>query len=126
MAVYATLVWPVWLAMSWNPGAWTRTLLLVMLLATALKGTLRAHLLFTTRFNAPAIGGDVRRTRSWLLGSDLAVSGALVAASVDLIGSRPAVGVAISGFGIGIAGAPVAIEPATTRAAVPREDGPPA
>jgi len=121
MATYAGLVYPVWHAKWWNEGPVMWGLLLVMVLAAAFNGTLRAHWLFTARFNWPAVGSELRRAGPWVRGSDLVIGAVLLASAIGLLATHMAAGATLAAFGVGVAAASLIIEPATTRAAFPRD-----
>ena len=121
MATYAALVYPVWQAKWWNEGPLNWSLLLLMIVAAAFNGTLRAHWLFTAHFNPAEISTELRRAGSWVRASDLGISLVLVATAIGLLGTHMAAGVTLAAFGVGVAAVSMVVEPATTRAAFPRE-----
>lgn len=116
MAVYAALVFPIWQVKRRGGDAWTLGLLLAMISAAAFNGTLRTHLLFTARFNRPAMAAELRRSRRWVMASDLIVSAVLLATAATIARGWTDLAVTLAAFGIGVAAATFIIEPATTRA----------
>ncbi len=120
MGVYALMTCFVWLARKSMPGPVILGLFVALVVAAALNGTLRAHLLFTYRYNRRATGTEMRNTAAWRYWSDWGVAGLLLAAAVFASGSHVAVAAMFAAVAVGCVVGFLVIEPATTRAAFPR------
>lgn len=118
MVVMAAMIPPVWWMAETIANDLTRALLLATIATVVVNGTIRAHLLFTYRFNRKAIGAQVRRSQRLLLVADWAFAIVLVTCG---FGVRTHVGHAALLAGVGLAWAVSAqlIEPATREAAFP-------
>jgi serine/threonine protein kinase len=82
-------------------------------------GTLRTHLLFTSRFNARAMAEQLHRTRTWLVSADTLFSSALALGALRTMGADPLAASALVAVAVGYAIVFFFVEPSTTRAIFP-------
>ncbi len=116
MLVYSWMVYTVWKVKDGVPTSWSLILFFGVLGCAVANGTLRTHLLFTSRFNRSAIRIELRRAASWMLRIDVAFVLLLLVASVavsDLGHMRAGVLAAVA---VGYAVVALVVEPATVRA----------
>jgi cytochrome c biogenesis factor len=108
-----------WLASARVGTDWSVALFFGYVAAAALNGTLRVHLLFTERHNAPAFKGERRRARPWLRGSDIVLGIVLMILAVVVARLGTALAIVLAAVGAGEIIVSVAVEPETEAAAFP-------
>lgn len=113
-ALMASILWMIRTSMMPRVGF---VAFLAIVAATAVSGTLRAHLLFTHRFNRNALAAEMKNTALWRRLSDWGVAIALLAAAAATASAHAAISALIAAAAVGIIVAFEIIEPATTRAA---------
>jgi predicted Ser/Thr protein kinase len=118
--VYAVMTAFAWLGNQSARRDWTILLFFACVAAAALNGTLRVHLLFTERHNAPAFRGELRRATPWLRGSDTVLGLVLMALAMAVAPDYTSLAILLAAVGAGSIIVSVAVEPATTDAAFPR------
>ncbi len=120
LLLYGAMIGIGWLVLEQGSAGWTMRAIFFAILASAIgAGTLRAHLLFTWRFNADALSDQLRRTRPWLIGTDALFSVALM---LGALWAMPVSSLAASAFAavsVGHAFAFFFVEPTTTRTIFP-------
>jgi len=116
VGVYTVMIVVAWLAHQSASRDWTVVLFFAGVAAAALNGTLRVHLLFTERHNAPAFRAELRRATPWLRASDTALGLVLMALAIAVAGVHSSVAILLAAVG---AASIIAVEPATTDAAFP-------
>jgi hypothetical protein len=117
MLVYAGMVYPVWRASEWTGSQWMIAVFYVALLTAAINGVLRTHLLFTERFNATALAGQLRDVVPWVRRSDAIYGLMLFVAAVPIARDHKAVTTLMASVAVGAAVTFLIVEPQTTRAA---------
>jgi serine/threonine protein kinase len=118
MTLYSLMGIVMWTVKSWAPGAPGLLLFVAYVASAALNGTLRAHLLFTSRHNESEMRAELARTAALRFWSDWGIVGALAVAAMTAAGGHPAVAALLVAIAVGSAAAFTIIEPATTRAAL--------
>lgn len=111
-AVTITALWPV-------RNLAVPPLVLAALAAAIANGTLRSHLLFTSRFNAVALPDQLRRVQGWLRRIDWIFSGLLMPTALLLLSAVPLIAGMLLAVSVGYGVVFLAIEPATAAAIVP-------
>jgi hypothetical protein len=123
MAFYVLMVAALWLVKASQPGLLTALPFFAGVTAAVTSGALRAHLLFTRRFNAEALADERRRVTPWVQGSDLALSVMLFAVAGAVFFERQTVAGALTAAAVINGILSLAVEPATTQAVFGRQRG---
>ena len=119
--LYAVTVVVVWDIREQSSG---NTLLLFYgVLASAIgNGTLRIHLLFTSRFNAAALGSEMKRVRRWKTRIDWCFTVLLLAAAAAILPELQLISGVLAAVAVVYLVVFLVIEPATTSAVFPESD----
>lgn len=119
--LYAVTIMVVWDIREQSSG---NTLLLFYgVLASAIgNGTLRVHLLFTSRFNAAALRSEMKRVRRWTTRIDWCFTALLVAAAAAILPELQLISGVLAAIVVVYLVVFLVIEPATTRAVFPDSD----
>ena len=119
--LYAVTVVVVWDIREQSSG---NTLLLFYgVLASAIgNGTLRIHLLFTSRFNAAALGSEMKRVRRWKTRIDWCFAVLLLAAAAAILPELQLISGVLAAVAVVYLVVFLVIEPATTSAVFPESD----
>jgi hypothetical protein len=121
MAVSAVMVWPVAMVHGAAGSDWTLAVLLAVIAAAAVNGTLRAHLLFLAAFSLRELRVQVERSAPWLQRSDRLFAALLLLSAVPTAREHPVRSAILAAVALGWTATSVVIEPATRRAAFPDE-----
>jgi len=119
MAVAAGMVWPVAMVHGATGSDWTLALLLSVIAAAAVTGTLRAHLLFLAAFGMGELRAQLGRSAPWLQRSDRLFAALLLLSAVPTARDHPARSAILAAVAVGWMATSLVIEPATRRAAFP-------
>jgi hypothetical protein len=92
---------------------------LLLVLAASLDGALRVHLVFTERFNAPALAHQVSRAARLLRAADWMIAALTLIIALTLARSHTATAAGFAAISVIITVMFVLIEPATQDAAFP-------
>jgi serine/threonine protein kinase len=114
---YLLLLAPLWQTRTaWGSGDRSLFVFLAGVVAVIVAGALRLHLWFASRHYLHDWAGQHRRSRRWIRGADLILSGVLLLAGVAAIRAEaPAILMVASAAAVAVSS--TIIEPATTRAA---------
>ena len=119
--LYGLMLYPVWRVRDWMPGRWG---LLVFIAAVAVVGVaanLRLHLWFASRVYPDALAEQRRRSSRWILGSDALFAVLLLATAAGIWPDHSEWAALFIAAAISGAFSARLMEPATTRAAFPRD-----
>jgi hypothetical protein len=105
-----------WVAL-WVGGAAQYPLFFGLLALGVTATTLRAHLLFVSRYRAPAMAAEWRRAMPWLRALDLAFAAINAGAAVAIGPAHPVASSIVLAAATILAAAVTVIEPATARSA---------
>lgn len=121
MVLYGLMVIVVWDMWDWTPGGWTLALLFGVLGCTVVNGTLRTHLLFTYRFNRPAIAAEIQRATPWLRRFDWLFVSLLMAVAVAISIERRILAGFLAAVSLGYGSVFLFVETATVRSVFAKE-----
>ena len=121
MLVYSWMVYTVWRVKEGIPTGWSLMLFFGVLGCAVANGTLRTHLLFTSRYNRSAIRAELRRVTSWLLRIDVLFVVLLLVASVAVSDLGHITAGVLAAVAVGYAVVALVVEPATIRAIFARD-----
>ena len=116
VVIYGALIFPMWSARELIGGAAGRALFLTALAAAIVASSLRLHRWFTYRWYPGELPHVHRTSRIALAGADFLFAITLFTAGIALSGTHDGLAVLLVAFGVGVAVAFAAIEPATARA----------
>jgi hypothetical protein len=114
--VSALLILDGWVAL-WVGGAAQYPLFFGLLALGVTATTLRAHLLFVSRYRAPAMAAEWRRAMTWLQALDLTFAAINAGAAVAIGPAHPVASSVVLAAAAILAAAVTVIEPATARSA---------
>jgi predicted Ser/Thr protein kinase len=118
---YTITIWPAWQARGVIGGPVGRGFFIALLAAVVLTGTLRLHRWFTSRFYPRELDWVRQRSVRWIAAGDALFVLALVSAALLIRGEDSSLDLALVAIAIGAAVSALVIEPATARAAFPRD-----
>ena len=116
LVLYGLMIFSVWKIKEWVLGGWALLVFFGVLGCVAVNGTLRTHLLFTSRFNPGAIQAEMRRVSPWIRHIDWLFSALLVMAALAVSFDHHVVGGLLAAVSIGYVAVFLVVEPATARA----------
>jgi len=116
-AGYYGMLYPVWKARVWTPGARGTLLFLAAVAAAGVAANLRLHLWFTSRFYPAELPAQRARAALAIRVADVAFAAVLAAAALLIHDSHPFWAALLLGAAVADVVSVWAIEPATTRAA---------
>ncbi len=119
-AAYA-LLFPLWKAREWIGGAPGSTLFFASLIAVGIAANLRLHLWFTSTHYASELEGQMRRVSPWLHWSEAIFVLLLAGAAAGISGIHAFWAALLLGAAVALVVSILAIEPATTRAALGKQ-----
>jgi serine/threonine protein kinase len=119
--VYGSLLVPVWFARKWTGGVAGPLLFLAALVAVIVAGTLRLHLWFIFRSAASEWRTQRERSAGWIRLADVGFVAVLVGCAGFVLESHGDVAILLVGVAVAVLLSATVIEPATTRAAFPRD-----
>jgi hypothetical protein len=124
---YYTMLVPLWLVKKWTEGgeaaAWGSAIFFIALVPVGVAGILRIHLWFTSRYYPAELSHQRRRAALWVHFADALFVALLLSGAYLIAVSRAATATLLVAFAVGFLISATMIEPTTSRAAFPREDG---
>lgn len=124
IALYGLMGLAAWKVKESNAGKWSVLLFFGILICGALNGTLRTHLLFTSRFNRRAMNRQLQGSFPWIRRCDWVFVSLLLAAAVAVSADHHVVAGLLAGVAIAYLVVFLVVEPATAGAAFGGEHGP--
>ena len=115
--VVCVMLVPVWLVKHWVSGRVTGTVFYAALVLATVTVALRLHLAFASSVYPAELSRERKRSRPFVVASEIAVAVLCLVAAWLLDGSHDATGIWLIAGAAGLVVALAAIEPATTRAA---------
>jgi len=122
LLLYGLMIFSVWKVKEWVTGGWALLVFFGVFGCAAVNGTLRAHLLFSSRFNPGAIHAEMRRVSPWIRHIDWLFSALLLIAALAVSFDYHVVGGLLAAVAIGYVVVFLVVEPATARAVFSRQD----
>ncbi len=120
--IEAALVYAVWRVHAALRLDWTLAILLASITTSAINGTLRVHLLFTSAFNAASMRGELGRAAPIVRGTDLLFALLLLLSSLAVVRTTISLSATLAAFAVGWAVVSLVVEPATAAAAFRNSD----
>ena len=117
MVLYGLMGFALWKVKEWTSDPWSLLLFFGILSCAAVNGTLRAHLLFTARFNRKEMNRQMQRIFPWIRRCDWGFVTLLLAAAFAVAADHNAVAGLLGGVAIGYLVVFLVVEPTTARAA---------
>ncbi len=115
MILYASMVAVLWDLQESRSGTWPLVLSFSILACAIVNGTLRTHLLFTSRFNRSAIVTELRQVRMLKRLVDGLFCLFLLAAAATVLGDHQILAGILAAVSVGYAVVFLVVEPATVR-----------
>ncbi len=122
LVLYGLMIFSVWKVKEWALGGWALFVFFGVFACVAVNGTLRTHLLFTSRFNPGAIQGEMRRVSPWIRPVDWLFSALLVISALAVSFDHHVVGGLLAAVAIGYVVVFLVVEPATVKAVFSDQD----
>ena len=116
LLVYSWMVYTAWKVKEGIPASWSPVLFFGVLGCAVANGTLRTHLLFTSRYNRSAMRTELRRATSWMLRIDVVFVLLLLVASIAVSDLGHITAGVLAAVAVGYAVVALVVEPATVRA----------
>jgi predicted Ser/Thr protein kinase len=115
--VYATMIWPTWLARDVIGGQQGNAVFVAVLVAAVVGVTLRLHLWFTSRFYPAELRWTLQRAAGWMFAADVLFAIGLVVAGALVGDARASLAIVEISVAVAVAAAFTVVEPTTTKAA---------
>ena len=118
------MVLALWQVKEWTSNVWTLLVFFGVFGCAAVNGTLRTHLLFTSRFNSRVIHSEMARAAPWLRSVDGLFAVLLLVSAFTVAFDHQLLAGFLAGIAMGYVVVFLVVEPATTRALFSPPKGP--
>ena len=119
--IYGVMLYPVWEVREWMPGRWGLVAFVAAVAVVGVAVNLRLHLWFTSRVYPAELAAQRHRSSRWTRLADGAYAGLLLAVAAGIWSDHTEWAALFIAVGISSAFSTRLMEPATTRAAFPRD-----